>query len=219
MYNFKGVKGAGVLIFCMLLMALSLSACGKKEILPADNKDDVILIIDNTTEVTLGDLTYYIYSVEQLVQQQAYVYDKEDPTLYWKLYTNGRFLKLFAKDMCLERAERDFILAAEAESKGIKLSDKQAEDAIEFAKETFSDIDRDIVARLGLTQDMLTETILRAQLAEFFQQTVVEAESLTEDDLNIGGNYYNALKDKHTIEVKEEIWDKVEFGSITVNFE
>lgn len=218
MSNFKRFKKAGVLIVCLSLMSLSLSACGKKEVLPADNKEEVILTIDDR-EITLGDLAYYIYSVEQLVQQQAYVYDKDDPTLYWKLYTNGKFLKLLAKDMCLERAERDFILAAEADNKGIKLSEEQTEGARDFAEETFSDIDSTIINRLGLTQDMLTETILRAQLAEYYAKTIVEEESLAEDDLKVGGSYYNALKDKHNIEVKEDEWEEVEFGKITVNFE
>lgn len=218
MSNFKRLKKAGVLIVCLSLMSLSLSACGKKEVLPADNKEEVILTIDDR-EITLGDLAYYIYSVEQLVQQQAYVYDKDDPTLYWKLYTNGKFLKLLAKDMCLERAERDFILAAEADNKGIKLSEEQTEGARDFAEETFSDIDSTIINRLGLTQDMLTETILRAQLAEYYAKTIVEEESLAEDDLKVGGSYYNALKDKHNIEVKEDEWEEVEFGKITVNFE
>lgn len=218
MSDFKRLKKAGVLIVCLSLMSLSLSACGKKEVLPADNKEKVILTIDDR-EITLGDLAYYIYSVEQLVQQQAYVYDKDDPTLYWKLYTNGKFLKLLAKDMCLERAERDFILAAEADNKGIKLSEEQTEGARDFAEETFSDIDSTIINRLGLTQDMLTETILRAQLAEYYAKTIVEEESLAEDDLKVGGSYYNALKDKHNIEVKEDEWEEVEFGKITVNFE
>lgn len=218
MSDLKRFKKAGVLIVCLSLMSLSLSACGKKEVLPADNKEEVILTIDDR-EVTLGDLAYYIYSVEQLVQQQAYVYDKDDPTLYWKLYTNGKFLKLLAKDMCLERAERDFILAAEADNKGIKLSEEQTEGARYFAEETFSDIDSTIINRLGLTQDMLTETILRAQLAEYYAKTIVEEESLAEDDLKVGGSYYNALKDKHNIEVKEDEWEEVEFGKITVNFE
>lgn len=218
MSDFKRLKKAGVLIVCLSLMSLSLSACGKKEVLPADNKEKVILTIDDR-EITLGDLAYYIYSVEQLVQQQAYVYDKDDPTLYWKLYTNGKFLKLLAKDMCLERAERDFILAAEADNKGIKLSEEQTEGARYFAEETFSDIDSTIINRLGLTQDMLTETILRAQLAEYYAKTIVEEESLAEDDLKVGGSYYNVLKDKHNIEVKEDEWEEVEFGKITVNFE
>lgn len=218
MSNFKRLKKAGVLIVCLSLMSVSLSACGKKEVLPADNKEKVILTIDDR-EITLGDLAYYIYSVEQLVQQQAYVYDKDDPTLYWKLYTNGKFLKLLAKDMCLERAERDFILAAEADNKGLKLSEEQTEGARDFAEETFSDIDSTIINRLGLTQDMLTETILRAQLAEYYAKTIVEEESLAEDDLKVGGSYYNALKDKHNIEVKEDEWEEVEFGKITVNFE
>lgn len=218
MSDFKRLKKAGVLIVCLSLMSVSLSACGKKEVLPADNKEEVILTIDDR-EVTLGDLAYYIYSVEQLVQQQAYVYDKDDPTLYWKLYTNGKFLKLLAKDMCLERAERDFILAAEADNKGIKLSEEQTEGARDFAEETFSDIDSTIINRLGLTQDMLTETILRAQLAEYYAKTIVEEESLAEDDLKVGGSCYNALKDKHNIEVKEDEWEEVEFGKITVNFE
>lgn len=218
MSDLKRFKKAGVLIVCLSLMSLSLSACGKKEVLPADNKEEVILTIDDR-EVTLGDLAYYIYSVEQLVQQQAYVYDKDDPTLYWKLYTNGKFLKLLAKDMCLERAERDFILADEADNKGIKLSEEQTEGARDFAEETFSDIDSTIINRLGLTQDMLTETILRAQLAEYYAKTIVEEESLAEDDLKVGGSYYNTLKDKHNIEVKEDEWEEVEFGKITVNFE
>lgn len=218
MSDFKRLKKAGVLIVCLSLMSLSLSACGKKEVLPADNKEKVILTIDDR-EITLGDLAYYIYSVEQLVQQQAYVYDKDDPTLYWKLYTNGKFLKLLAKDMCLERAERDFILAAEADNKGIKLSEEQTEGARYFAEETFSDIDSTIINRLGLTQDMLTETILRAQLAEYYAKTIVEEESLAEDDLKVGGSYYNVLKDKHNIEVKEDEWEEIEFGKITVNFE
>lgn len=218
MSDLKRFKKAGVLIVCLSLMSVSLSACGKKEVLPADNKEEVILTIDDR-EITLGDLAYYIYSVEQLVQQQAYVYDKDDPTLYWKLYTNGKFLKLLAKDMCLERAERDFILAAEADNKGIKLSEEQTEGARDFAEETFSDIDSTIINRLGLTQDMLTETILRAQLAEYYAKTIVEEESLAEDDLKVGGSYYNALKDKHNIEVKEDEWEEVEFGKITVNFE
>lgn len=218
MSDLKRFKKAGVLIVCLSLMSVSLSACGKKEVLPADNKEEVILTIDDR-EITLGDLAYYIYSVEQLVQQQAYVYDKDDPTLYWKLYTNGKFLKLLAKDMCLERAERDFILAAEADNKGIKLSEEQTEGARDFAEETFSDIDSTIINRLGLTQDMLTETILRAQLAEYYAKTIVEKESLAEDDLKVGGSYYNALKDKHNIEVKEDEWEEVEFGKITVNFE
>ena len=47
--------------------------------------------------LTLKDIAFYVAYEEKTVQEQAILYNPDNPRQYWNVYTDGQFVKLTAK--------------------------------------------------------------------------------------------------------------------------
>ena len=110
---------AAVLLVCVLFCV---SGCGTrvKTIEFKEHLDDTVLELDGR-KIPLRELAFYVAYEEQLIQEQALVYDASNPNAYWNTHINGHFMRVQARDEAMNQAIHDFIFYEMAQELGIEL--------------------------------------------------------------------------------------------------
>ena len=80
-----------------------------------------------------------------------------------------------------------------------------------------SDLGEEGVAALGVSEDVLKKSMEKIALAEKGQQLYAKEHALEYDDYSVGSPAYTQLLEEHDYSVVDENWNRVHFGSITVN--
>lgn len=203
-----------------LLAAVLLSSCGcgtrQQTIIFHEHLDDVVLKLDGEP-YALRELAFYIAYEEQVIQQQALIYDSKHPKKYWNTHMNGHFTNVRARQEAMNFAIHDFIFYAMAQEVGMELTDEEMDYAQSKADDFWSDLEERGQQRLGITQEELTEDMLRMAVAQKYQELYALMEDVPAEDFDIDGTAYAALLETHSYKVKETIWDGVLVGSVTLS--
>lgn len=69
------------------ILLILFAVCGKilTRFVYEDHLDDTVITVDGES-ITLREFGYYIYKVEDFVQNQALLYDRENPKLWWNTH-------------------------------------------------------------------------------------------------------------------------------------
>lgn len=184
----------------------------------------VITVNDNI--VTLKDFSYYIVQVESKGDEMAKVYDENHPTAYWNLYMNDTSSSGYVTDLARRAAidfcVRDNIYALEAEKAGMELTKEELDDIKYDAEQFYYKVS--IKGRENTHIDVLSiEKSMRVEqlaykyityLAENDEDGVLQSVVLKYD---VGGMYYEALKNDYSIKIDNNILNDVRFGFVTIN--
>ena len=126
--------------------------------------------------MTLKDIAFYVAYEEKTVQEQAILYNPDNPRQYWNVYTDGQFVKLTAKQAALDMAVHDEIFYQMAVAEGMKLDVTEQEYLENDESDFWSDLTDWQREQLGIS-----------------------------------------LLSEHEYSVNEKVWDRVEFGSVTLD--
>ncbi len=171
----------------------------------------------NGESITLKELAFYVAYEEKIVQQQALVYDPENPNAYWNIHEHGEFVGEIAKRTVLEMAAHDIIFYKLAIEEGVTLSEEEEKYYTNEAYDFCSDLEEGQLESLGVTKDVLYETMRQIALANKYQSILCEAETVNYEDYNFNGDAYAALKKTYEIIVNEDVWDRVDVGDVTLD--
>lgn len=178
--------------------------------------EETVLIVDGR-ELTLGDLAVYIAYEEQLVEQQALAYDYSNPEAYWNVYlNNGGFVKLLAKQAVIDMAVHDEIFYQMALQEGIALEEENLEELAMTQEDFWLDLSEDGRQRLGVTREQLDAELEKKALAEKYQQIYAASQHSDFDGYNTGERPYEKLLEQHSYQIKEKLWERIDFGNITL---
>lgn len=217
----KGFKRLYVITTVILILLVSVAGCGiggKKEFKVKEHLNEVILTI-NDTEFTLEDIGYYIANGEAAVEAQALVYSPDDPQKYWNKHTNGIFIKVQAKENVMDNFTRDCLLAVAAKDKNISLSDDEKQQCQAAAESAYEQLNSYQCEGTGITVETLSDAMQNAYLGEKYVEYRLENDGTSEyttDDWKLDGLCYNGLMSEYKIKVNDELWEKVDFGNITI---
>lgn len=192
-----------------------------------DNLDEVFLTVDERT-VTLREFGYYIYEVEQFVNEQAIVYDASHPLEYWNKHFRtghtGAFVSVLARDEAISLCVCDIIYEEMALGEGYELTQEQQQEAEEAADELYRKMSDWQLAQTGLTKEILRDIKCRKKLAAKFAKDYVKTidftgyEGYREELISAGGAYYEKnILSKHKVKCNKVIKKGLKFGRITVN--
>ena len=190
----------------------------RTEIVFAKSLDESVMTIDEKI-VTLEEIAFYVAYEEKAVQEQALVYDPENPKKYWNVHDNGTFISAMAKRTVLEMAAHDIIFFDMASAEGITLTDEEEAYYQNEAYDFCSDLDEKQLEALGVTEDVLYETMRKIAVANKYQSILCQVEGVDYEDYNFDKTAYLALKESHEIVVNEKIWDRVAVGDVTLDNE
>lgn len=179
----------------------------------AGHLEDTLLTVDGQ-ELTFADCAFYVAQEELTVEEQAAVYNYNDPQSYWNLHMNGEFVKVAAKRAALELAVHDAIFYRQAVEEGLTLT-RQEEEALAARQEDFwMDLTEEQRDRLGVSREQLDESLRRAALAEKYQNRIAAENNSDYEGYSVGALPYETLLAEHEYEVNDRLWDKVPFGEV-----
>lgn len=202
----------------ILLCLLLLTGCGARQrtIIFAEHLDDVAVTIDDK-DYHLRDLAFYIAYQENNVQNQALVYDYNNANAFWNIYTNKNFLRIKTREEAMNMAIHDFIFLEMAKDIGLALSEEEFIYADSMMDDFWNDIGPDAQLRLGVDYDTLRDQIRDMALSQKYQSFYAIMNEREYEEYNMDGDAYKALLNTHTIKIKNNVWDGLNFGRITVN--
>lgn len=178
--------------------------------------DQVAVTVDGR-ELTLRDMAFYIAYEEQLIEEQALIYDPSDTGAYWKVFTNHTFFRTLGRDTAMEMAIHDEIFYRLAEEEGIVLNEEEEKRLANSQYDFWSDLEEEQRERLGVCEEDIKESLRKLAIAEKYQGILAEMEGREFGAYSISGQTYQELLEKHTYEIEKDVWERVDFGGITVD--
>ena len=206
---------AAALLMCALL---ALSGCGVrvKTIEFKEHLDETVLELDGE-KYPLRELAFYVAYEEQLIQEQALAYDATNPNAYWNTHMNGHFVRVQARNEAMNMAIHDFIFYEMALELGMELDQEEIDYATGRSEDFWMDLGATGQARLGITQEELTEDLLRMALAQKYQQLYAAMQNVPEEDYDANGAAYETLLGEHTYKIRDRLWEGVSMGHVTLD--
>jgi len=218
----------GILIFLIVIILLSVSYAIYAHVTEFDYTKylNKIVVTINETQINLKEMSYYIIKVEETGDEYARQYNPESPTQYWGIYmnevTDSGYVSDLARDSAMSYCIRDNIYAMEAIQAGVELtndelSDVKADAASTYANMTSRQREVTLLELVDLELIMTKEALAHKYMLFLANQestSALEAVTLLYD---VGGDYYETLKSKYSIEINERVWKKIRPGFITIN--
>jgi hypothetical protein len=195
---------------------------------------DEILVTISDNNITLREMSYYVIKVENEGNEAALIYDSKNPTSYWACYMNDEFkrsgfvtelAKLSAMDCCI----RDNIYYQEAMKTGYSLSDEEISDIRYSGEEEYNHMTKRQKDTCGLNPELVGDIKVKEETAHSYIRYL--SGLYDEDEIidnakvignvsslyDIGGEYYESLKESYNVQINQELWDKVRIGFVTIN--
>ena len=168
-------------------------------------------------QVTLREMTFYIAYEEGSMEDAAIIYNPDNTDEYWQLYINHTFLREQAKQTVVDMTIHDTLFYQMATAEKITLSEEEEQYLANDQQDFWSDLTEEQRARLGVDEETIDASMRKMALAQKYQSILAEMEQVDYEDYSIGGTEYEKLLAQHTCELDETTWDRVPFGSITVD--
>lgn len=212
-----------VLAFCIL----SSLYIHRNKFVYEESLDETVLAVDGR-QVTLREFGYYIYKVEQFVNEQAIVYDASHPLEYWNKHFRvgriGAFVSVLARDEAYSLCICDMIYEDMALGQGYSLSKEERDEAAAEADKMYRAMSDRQLSKTGLTREIIEQIKCRKKLIAKFAKDYVRTidftgyEGYREELISAGGEYYEKqILPKHKVKCNENIKKGLKFGRITVN--
>jgi len=167
--------------------------------------------------LTLKDIAFYVAYEEKTVQEQAILYNPDNPRQYWNVYTDGQFVKLTAKQAALDMAVHDEIFYQMAVAEGLTLDATEQKYLENDESDFWSDLEDWQKEQLGISEEELDSEMEKIALADKYQSIYAEMNQKEYEAYNFNGEAYEALLSEHEYSVNEKVWDRVDFGSVTLD--
>ena len=195
-----------------------LTGCGARQrtIDFKEHLDETVLELDGE-KYPLRELAFYVAYEEQLIQEQALVYNASDPNAYWNTHMNGYFIRLKARDEAMDQAIHDLIFYHMAVELGMELDQEEIDYATGRSEDFWMDLGETGQLRLGVTGEELTEDLLRMALAQKYQTLYAAMQNVPAEDYDAGGKAYETLLGEHTYKIRDRLWEGVSMGHVTLD--
>jgi hypothetical protein len=171
----------------------------------------------NGKGLTLKDMAFYVAYVENKVEKEAYVYNKESTRDFWNARLQGKIMAAMAKKTVYSMAVHDTVFYREAKKRQISLSPDEAK----YAENSFTDFKEDLLdiqrKRMPVSMNEIENEILKMALAQKYQRILAKEKNLSYESLNWDGDEYEKILSEHKVRKNDRIWDRVNVGEITVH--
>jgi hypothetical protein len=173
----------------------------------------------NGQELTLRDVAFYVAYEEALVEEDAEVYDSENPKRYWNARVEGGFVWAVARDTVIQMAIHDEIFYQMAVEEEIGLTADEKEEVRLTLDDFWADLtDRGGEQKLGVTEAEIAATVERIALAQKYQDLYAEMHERSYEDYEFTADAYTALLEEQDYSINDTVWRKVGVGTVTLEF-
>lgn len=211
------IRFTSVLLLIVLLLAIYSLAHGQRKnyYTYSEALDQVAVVVDGRN-LTLADLAFYVVYEEQAVEEDAFIYNPENTGEYWNIHTNGTFVRTAAKETAMNMAIHDEIFYQLAMQEGIALDEKETAYMENTRMDFWSDTGEEAIEKLGVKKDVLNASMEKIALAQKYQSLLAEMNDADFEEYSFNGSAYEKMQEEHECEIKEGVWERVHFGSVTV---
>lgn len=95
-----------IAVVLVMLMRNNNSMTNARPLVYRESLDEVAAQINGET-LTLRDMAFYVGYEEYQIQQEALVYDPDDPNRYWSMRVEGGFMNAVARKNAMQMALHD----------------------------------------------------------------------------------------------------------------
>ncbi|MCR5273248.1 MAG: hypothetical protein K6E13_09765 [Lachnospiraceae bacterium] len=206
---------------CLVLIAanvvyMKVQKNTKSEYLKSMN--EIVVTVDGKDYV-LSDIAYYIAKQETKVQEEAILYNPDDANEFWNVHTNGKFIRLAAKENTMSRAIHDFIFIDMANERDVTLTEEELMYAENNAVDFWDDLGEERQALIGIDYEKLKDTVLDEALAEKMVKIFAEENDKSPSNYDYDASAYEKMLADHTYTINEDLWGDFTFGWITIKRE
>ena len=187
----------------------------------ADHTADTAMVLsafDGQASMSVGELGWYILRMERAVDEQARLYNAEDPTAYWKLRISKQdeaaYIYELAMDTVEDYAARDLIYEREAEAAGFTLDAEELQSIRYDAEREWLKMSEREKSATGLSTEIVESAMKRERIAAAYMNSLQEQGI---EGVDVGGSYYAVLKEKYQPLLVAEVGEQLRLGKITVN--
>ena len=192
-----------IAVVLVMLMRNNNSMTNARPLVYRESLDEVAAQINGET-LTLRDMAFYVGYEEYQIQQEALVYDPDDPNRYWSMRVEGGFMNAVARKMAMEE--------------GITLDDNDQKHMDNKLEDFWEDLtERQGETALGISRKDAKKTIQRIAYAQKYQEVYAQLHNRTYDDYAYMEDSYQKLLKKQKYKVNAKVWNRVSFGNVTYN--
>ena len=212
-----------ITIFIIVLSVLAfvyLSSDKRIEFVFSEHLDETAFEINGEC-ITLKYAAYYLMVIETNVNEAALEYNADNPIEYWNLYLNdgkeeSNFLRTQAKQDAMDACIRDVIYYNEALTEGIVLDRSEEKECSKDAYEQERLLTGKQVNVTEYDNSDLYDAIRRTAIIKKYMTKLMD-EGYSEEELDVGGEYYQKIKEQYDVKVNDDLWEKITLGELTIN--
>ncbi len=206
-----------IAVVLVMLMRNNNSMTNARPLVYRESLDEVAAQI-NGEKLTLRDMAFYVGYEEYQIQQEALVYDPDDPNRYWGMRVEGGFMNAVARKNAMQMALHDELFYQMAMKEGITLDDDDQKHMDNKLEDFWEDLtERQGETALGISRKDAKKTIQRIAYAQKYQEVYAQLHNRTYDDYAYMEDSYQKLLKKQKYKVNAKVWNRVSFGNVTYN--
>lgn len=188
----------------------------KKKINYKKELDQVVATVDGT-DISLKDFAFYVAYEENIVEEQAYVYDPSDTNKYWNLHIDGEFVRIAARNSAVDMAIHDEIFYEMAMAEEISLNNSERKCLENSQMDFWSDLtDYDKQKELGIKEEDIDAAMEKVAIAQKYQEIFAELNNKDVEEFDFSGEAYKALLEETEYQINTEVLEKITFGNVTL---
>ncbi|MEE1102242.1 MAG: hypothetical protein U0K86_12305 [Agathobacter sp.] len=178
--------------------------------------DSVIAEVEGK-EISLRDFAFYAAYEEQVVEEEAYVYEPGNTSKYWNLHIDGEFVRIAARNSAVDMAIHDEIFYSMAVEDGITLDEEEQEFLANSQMDFLSDLsDYEGLEKLGVDEETICSSMEKVALAQKYQEIYAELNNKDVSDYDFNAKAYKALLAEKEYKINEDVLKRLVFGNITL---
>ena len=195
-------KYIGVLVAATVVILLGYlgiqQRTAREKLVFRDHLDAQAVKIDDTV-LTLRELAFYVAYEEDLVEQQAVLYDPQDPAKYWNAKNSGKYILVESKENALQMAIHDEIFYQMAKKDGVELSQEERQSLSNKQVDFWGDLElNDRLQGLGVTREEMDAALEKVALAQKAQTFYAMMNQKEYEEYAFAAEAYQELLKTHT---------------------
>ena len=195
-----------IAVVLVMLMRNNNSMTNERPLVYRESLDEVAAQI-NDEKLTLRDMAFYVGYEEYQIQQEALVYDPDDPNRYWSMRVEGGFMNAVARKNAMQMALHDELFYQMAMEEGITLDDNDQK----HMDNKLEDFWEDLTERIYTNIEKLKETPIHIYENEFRIRDI--------KDLELKPNEYVGIKMTSLVSVSDIFSESDEFEKAKIQSE
>ena len=168
---------------------------------------------------TMKDLAVYIAIQESAVESQARAYDPDDTNKYWNSHTNGKFIRVEARELAVKNAIHDSLFYELAMEENIELTPEEEQYLAGRQEDFWMDLSELQRSRICISKEEAEAYLTRMAYAQKKQQLLAQETQCFVEDYDVDGAEYEKLLEEHTYQINDSKLEQLDFGNITLSHE